>query len=96
MSLNVPKWLAAISWFTSMKPATKIEIINECIGLKFNCSPQDIVDGRCIAPNGEALLALFDWGDLRVERFTGICIALAVVWRIAALASISARVWGTR
>lgn len=96
VSLNVPRWLAAIAWFTPMKPAIKIEIINECIGLVFRCSAADLADGRCIAPTGEALLALFGWADLRSARFTGICIALAVAWRVAAYASIAARVWGSR
>lgn len=96
VSLNVPKWLAAISWFTPMKPATKIEIINECVGLRFRCTAQDVLDGRCIAPTGEALLALFDWQDLRTARFTGICIALAVAWRVAAYASVAGKVWGSR
>lgn len=96
ISLNVPRWLAAIAWATPMKAATKVEVINECIGLKFRCTTQDLIDGKCIAPTGEALLALFNWADLRTSRFVGIMIAIAVAWRIAAYASVAARVWGTR
>lgn len=96
VSLNVPRWLAAIAWFTPMKAATKIEVINECRGLRFNCSPQDLSDGKCVAPTGEALLALFQWRDLNTGRFVGIMIATAVVWRILAYFSVAARVWGTR
>lgn len=53
VSLNVPRWLAAIAWGTPMKAATKIQVINECVGLVFKCSQEDIKEGRCVAQSGE-------------------------------------------
>lgn len=52
VSLNVPRWLAAIAWSTPFKAAVKIQIINECVGLVFNCTPEEIADGKCVAQTG--------------------------------------------
>ncbi len=35
--------------------ATRIQIINEAIGLKFNCSAEDLASGACVAQSGEQL-----------------------------------------
>lgn len=55
MSLNVPRWLAAIAWGTCFKAAVKIQIINECVGLVFKCSAQEVLDGKCIAQTGSQM-----------------------------------------
>lgn len=55
VSLNVPRWLAAIAWGTPFKGAVKVQIINECVGLVFRCSPQDVADGKCVAQTGDQM-----------------------------------------
>ena len=47
-----------------------------------------------MAQNGEQLLALFGWVDLDTARYTGICVAIALAWRVLAWLSLSARVGG--
>lgn len=42
-----------------MKAQSRIEIINEFVGLRFECTPEDISTGACIAATGEQLLATF-------------------------------------
>lgn len=96
VSLNVPRWLAGIAWGTPFKAAVKIQVINECVGLVFRCTREDIESGRCVAQSGEQVLALFGWRDLNTAKFTGILVATAVAWRIVAYASVAARVGGFR
>ncbi|BEI93776.1 uncharacterized protein CcaverHIS019_0602350 [Cutaneotrichosporon cavernicola] len=92
VSLNVPRWLAAIAWGTPFKGAIKVQLINECVGLVFDCSAQQVSDGKCIAQTGEQIIALFGWRDLNVARFAGIMVATAVAWRILSWVSVAARV----
>ncbi|WWC87631.1 uncharacterized protein L201_002521 [Kwoniella dendrophila CBS 6074] len=96
ISLSVPTWLAAIAWGTCVKAATRIQIINESVGLMFNCTQDQISSGACVAQSGEQLLALFGWKDLNTARYMGILIAVAVAWRIVAWLSIAGRVGGLR
>ncbi|KAK4686772.1 hypothetical protein P7C73_g3345, partial [Tremellales sp. Uapishka_1] len=96
ISLSVPRWLADIAWGMCLKPATRIQIINEAVGLKFNCSAAQLASGDCVAQSGEQLLALFGFEDLNTARYTGIMIAIAIAWRIVAWLSISAKVGGVR
>ncbi|GMK58369.1 hypothetical protein CspeluHIS016_0504010 [Cutaneotrichosporon spelunceum] len=96
VSLNVPRWLAAISWATPFKSVIKVQLINECVGLVFDCSPQQVVDGKCIAQTGAQVIALFKWDDLNVTRFTGILVATTVAWRVLSWLSVAARVRGFR
>lgn len=55
VSLTVPKWIASIAWFTCFKGAVRIQIINECVGLVFKCTADDVRDGKCIAQTGEQM-----------------------------------------
>ncbi|WVF67064.1 hypothetical protein IAT40_001808 [Kwoniella sp. CBS 6097] len=96
ISLSVPTWLAAIAWGTCVKAATRIQIINESVGLKFTCSEEEISSGACVAQNGEQLLALFGWKDLNTARFMGILIGVAIAWRVLAWLSLAAKVGGIR
>ncbi|WWC68886.1 uncharacterized protein I206_102822 [Kwoniella pini CBS 10737] len=96
ISLSVPTWLAALAWGTCVKAATRIQIINESVGLVFNCTPDEISSGTCVAQSGEQLLALFGWKDLNTGRFMGILIAVAVGWRIIAWLSLAGRVGGLK
>lgn len=71
ISLSVPSWLAAVSplhgteedadvkiaWGFALKAATRILIINESLGLQFNCSTEEIQSGVCVAQTGEQLSA---------------------------------------
>ncbi|WWD16853.1 hypothetical protein CI109_101285 [Kwoniella shandongensis] len=96
ISLSVPTWLAGLAWGTCVKAATRVQIINESVGLIFKCTEADIASGKCVAQSGEQLLALFGWRDLDTARFMGIVVAIAVAWRIMAWFSITARVGGFR
>ncbi|OCF32364.1 ABC transporter [Kwoniella heveanensis BCC8398] len=96
ISLSVPNWLAGLAWGTCVKAATRIQIINEAVGLKFNCTEEEISSGSCVAQNGEQLLALFGWNDLNTAKFMGILIGVAVAWRIMAWLSLAAKVGGIR
>lgn len=55
ISLSVPAWLAAIAWGTCVKAATRIQIINEAVGLEFHCTNEEISSGACVAQSGEQL-----------------------------------------
>jgi ABC-type multidrug transport system permease subunit len=96
VSLNVPRWLAAISWGTPFKAAVKVQLINECVGLVFRCSPEEVASGKCVAQTGEQILALFQWVDLDAARFAGIMVAVTVAWRVLAWLSVAGRVRGFR
>ncbi|WVQ92160.1 hypothetical protein IAS59_005968 [Cryptococcus gattii] len=96
ISLSVPAWLAAIAWGTCVKPATRVQIINEAVGLVFHCTTEEISSGACVAQSGEQLLALFNWHDLDTAKFMGIMIAICIGWRIMAWASLAARVGGIK
>ncbi|WVR04136.1 hypothetical protein IAU60_001135 [Kwoniella sp. DSM 27419] len=96
ISLSVPTWLGAIAWGTCVKAATRVQIINEAVGLKFTCTDAEIQSGACVAQNGEQLLALFGWRDLNTAKFMGLMIGICVAWRILAWLSIAGRVGGLR
>ncbi|ORX36262.1 P-loop containing nucleoside triphosphate hydrolase protein [Kockovaella imperatae] len=96
ISLSVPTWLSAIAWATPIKSATRAQIINEAVGLKFYCTQEQLASGACVAQNGEQLLALFHWSNLNTSTFMGLMVGIAVAWRIVAWASIAARVRGVR
>lgn len=44
-----------LAWGFTLKGATKIQIINEAVGLVFNCSEEEIQSGECVAQSGEQL-----------------------------------------
>lgn len=96
VSLSLPDWLSAVAWATCVKGAVLVQVINECIGLEFTCSDQDIADGQCVATTGEQMLALFGWNDLRTAMYVGIVLATAFAWRFVAYLAISAKVGGFR
>ncbi|WVW79872.1 hypothetical protein I302_101842 [Kwoniella bestiolae CBS 10118] len=96
ISLSVPTWLAGLAWGTCVKAATRIQIINESVGLVFECTPDEISSGACVAQSGEQLLALFGWRDLNTARYMGIMVAIAVAWRIVAWLNLAGRVGGLR
>jgi hypothetical protein len=47
-----------LAWGFTLKGATKIQIINEAVGLMFNCSQGEIESGACVAQSGEQLYVL--------------------------------------
>lgn len=55
MSLTIPRWLAAIAWASCAKGAVRVQVINECVGLVFECTEEDIVSGKCVAETGEQM-----------------------------------------
>jgi hypothetical protein len=44
-----------IAWGFPIKPATRIQVINESLGLQFSCTTEDIQSGVCVAQTGEQL-----------------------------------------
>ncbi|EIW69228.1 hypothetical protein TREMEDRAFT_31078 [Tremella mesenterica DSM 1558] len=91
VSLSLPAWLGGLAWAFCTKAATRVQIINECLGLMFNCTNEEIQSGVCIARSGDQLLALFGWKDLSTARYVEIMLAVAVAWRIVAWGSIAFR-----
>jgi len=101
-----------LSWAFTIKAATKIQLINESLGLMFNCSTAEIQSGACVAQSGDQLyvnltsrprsmeliisLALFGWNDLSTAKFTGIMVATAIGWRVVAWACLCIKVRGFR
>ena len=100
-----------LSWAFTIKAATKIQLINESLGLMFNCSQGEITSGACVAQSGDQLfvliprpkaseltisLALFGWNDLSTAKFTGIMVATAIGWRVVAWACLCIKVRGFR
>ena len=101
-----------LSWAFTIKAATKIQLINESLGLMFNCSTAELQSGACVARSGDQLyvplsprswsdelmisLALFGWNDLSTAKFTGIMVATAIGWRIVAWACLCIKVRGFR
>jgi hypothetical protein len=49
------KLTTQLAWGFTLKGATKIQIINEAVGLMFTCSPEEIQSGACVAQSGEQL-----------------------------------------
>ncbi|KAJ6548866.1 P-loop containing nucleoside triphosphate hydrolase protein [Mycena capillaripes] len=91
LSLSVPFWLQVIAWGTPLKAAQRLIFINECTGLQFRCSADDIAAGICTAQSGEELLQLYSFVDRNTGKLTGIAIATAIAWRILAWAALKAR-----
>ncbi|KAJ6548881.1 P-loop containing nucleoside triphosphate hydrolase protein [Mycena capillaripes] len=71
--------------------AQRLIFINECTGLQFRCSADDIAAGICTAQSGEELLQLYSLVDRNTGKLTGIAIATAIAWRILAWAALKAR-----
>ncbi|KAF8305817.1 hypothetical protein DL93DRAFT_2232864 [Clavulina sp. PMI_390] len=69
VSVTVPRWLSDLAWATVMKSAGRVIAINECIGLRINCTEADIASGACFAQTGEELLQILGFSDLRTGRF---------------------------
>jgi hypothetical protein len=44
-----------IAWGFTQKSATRIQIINESIGLVFDCTESQVISGECVAQTGEQL-----------------------------------------
>ncbi|KAJ6501512.1 P-loop containing nucleoside triphosphate hydrolase protein [Mycena vitilis] len=91
LSLSVPFWLQVIAWGTPLKPVQRLTFINECQGLQFYCSADDIAAGICTAQSGEQLLQLYSFVDRNTGKLTGITVAVAIAWRILAWAALRAR-----
>ncbi|KAF8213711.1 P-loop containing nucleoside triphosphate hydrolase protein [Mycena galopus ATCC 62051] len=93
LSLSVPFWLSVIAWGTPLKPTQRLQFINECEGLQFQCSQADITAGICTAQSGEQLLDLYSFNDRNTAKLVGITIAAAVAWRVLAWAALRTRMW---
>ncbi|KAF7367371.1 ABC transporter protein [Mycena sanguinolenta] len=93
LSLSVPFWLSVIAWGTPLKPTQRLQFINECEGLQFHCTQDDITSGVCTAQSGEQLLDLYSFNDRNTAKLVGVTISAAVAWRLLAWAALRARMW---
>ncbi|GJN93059.1 hypothetical protein Rhopal_006104-T1 [Rhodotorula paludigena] len=92
ISATVPYWLEVIAWISPMKPQAYLQTINEFVGLEFDCSPDELASGACIAATGEQVLDTFGlpYGD--TGKYMGILMALVVIWRALAFAALYGRI----
>ncbi|KAJ7748491.1 P-loop containing nucleoside triphosphate hydrolase protein, partial [Mycena maculata] len=75
----------------SFTPTQRLQFINECQGLQFQCSASDIAAGICTAQSGEQLLELYSFNDRNTAKLAGITVAVAICWRFLAWAALRAR-----
>ncbi|KAH8921816.1 P-loop containing nucleoside triphosphate hydrolase protein [Atractiella rhizophila] len=92
VSANVPTWFQAIAWVAVIKISSRIQIINEMIGLRFNCTQDQIANGQCLALTGEQVLDTLSIKDRNTGKFIGIMMAVVVAYRLAALAALRIKV----
>ncbi|BGP27054.1 ATP-binding cassette transporter snq2 [Rhodotorula toruloides] len=92
ISVTMPYFLVVIGWISPMRPQAELQIINEMTGLRFNCSPNEIASGACIATTGEQVLDTFGLPHGGTGKYVGILAALVVLWRLAAFAGLHLRV----
>ncbi|KAG8931848.1 hypothetical protein FRC02_002035 [Tulasnella sp. 418] len=92
VSASVPNWLSKLAWGTTLKYATRIIVVNEATGLQLNCTQTEIQNGECLIQNGQDLLNLFGFKDLRTGRFCAILLAVTIAYRILAWAFVRAKV----
>ncbi|KAM0786926.1 hypothetical protein ACM66B_002348 [Microbotryomycetes sp. NB124-2] len=88
ISVTLPFWLEVIGWISPMKPQARICMINEFVGLEFDCSAQDVESGGCIATTGEQVLRTFGLPLDGTSKLMGILLALVVLWRLFAVAAL--------
>lgn len=67
-----------------MKSGGRVVAINEFVGLKLNCTPEQVSSGVCLAQTGEQLLEILGFRDLNTAKFVGIAVGIAVINRILA------------
>lgn len=84
--------LRAHAQISPMKPQAYLQTINEFVGLEFDCSPDELASGACIAATGEQVLDTFGlpYGD--TGKYMGILMALVVIWRALAFAALYGRI----
>ena len=84
ISVSVPDWLGIIAWGTVMKAGSRVVAINEFIGLRLNCTPEEVSSGVCLAQTGEQVLEILGFRDLNTVKFMGIAVAISVMNRLIA------------
>lgn len=92
LSITIPTWLSDLAWSTTLKYAARIIMLNECIGLRLNCTTDEITSGQCLVQTGEELLALLGWKDRNISKFCGLLVGVTVVYRLLAWAVIRTKV----
>ncbi|KAG8903628.1 hypothetical protein FRB99_002933 [Tulasnella sp. 403] len=92
VSVSIPTWLNDLAWSTTLKHSTRIVMINECVGLRLHCTPDQVASGECLVQTGEELLALLGWKDWQTKRYVGILFALTVAYRLLAWLTIRTKV----
>ncbi|KAH8922576.1 P-loop containing nucleoside triphosphate hydrolase protein [Atractiella rhizophila] len=108
VSANVPTWFQAIAWVAVIKISSRIQIINEMIGLRFNCTQDQIANGQCLACqysitldsllshdpylSQAPVLDTLSIKDRNTGKFIGIMMAVVVAYRLAALAALRIKV----
>jgi len=69
-----------------MKAGSRILAINEFVGLRLNCTAEEVTSGVCLAQTGEQLLEILGFRDLNTAKFMGIAVAISVMNRLIAWA----------
>lgn len=91
-SVTVPTWISDLAWGTTYKFASRIILINECIGLRLHCTEDQIASGQCLVQTGEELLELVGWKDWRTGRYCALLMTLTVLYRLVAWGCIRLKV----
>jgi len=93
LSITMPYWLTVLAWGTPMKYAANVLFVNESRGLRLNCPLETIASGECLAQTGEELLALVRITDWQTGKYTGVIVAIAVLYRVIAWAFVKWRAY---
>ncbi|GJE89059.1 P-loop containing nucleoside triphosphate hydrolase protein [Phanerochaete sordida] len=90
-SASVIPFLADIAWIFPVKYLPRILLINEMTGLEFDCSPESIQSGECIAATGDQVLETYGFHG-STTRLLFISLAITVAYRLLAWVLLEMRV----
>ncbi|KAH7101938.1 hypothetical protein BKA62DRAFT_671617 [Auriculariales sp. MPI-PUGE-AT-0066] len=79
-----------IAYAFLMKYAARIMMINEMTNLDFNCTPDEITSGACLAGSGQQVFDLFRFHE-DPSKLMGVMVATTLPYRIAAWLILSLR-----
>lgn len=96
LSLNIPRWLAAINHVSLFKYGSLIMTRNEFEGQVFDCSPSQISAGACPFPTGEAVLTLLKFQEPDWYLFMGLFVMVVILYRVLAWVALVAKVKSNR
>lgn len=89
-SASVVPWLAAAAWAFPVKYLPRILLVNEMTGLRFECSPESVQSGECLAATGEQVLETFGFHG-SPSMLLAVSVALTVGYRLLAWLALELR-----